>query len=131
MSSNAIGGIDIIVRKKPGGGKFPVYSVGGQASVFTNSAGVQAFLNGELDSLTAWDDGDDPPVRQAQVTVTKSLSNIKNNIAAVDFSKVQPRGITYVGGGEWQVDIYYESAAASMRAGGASRAVATKGVSGQ
>ena len=93
MASNAVGHIDIIVRKKPGGSQITVQLVNGPNGLaFAGLIGGESLaeqqlmrqigelagglITGEIQHAVI---GQGTGGASYQVTVTKSLSNIKNN----------------------------------------------------
>ena len=85
MGSNAVGGIDIVVRKKPGGQRLSIHLIDtGQGLVVTTISGADAT---EYQALRGCgvaigrliNEALKPNGAQRIAQVTKSLSNIKNN----------------------------------------------------
>ena len=114
-SKGGIGGIDIIVKRQPTGHGLSIATNPGRgtASLTVDYEGYaqlsRAMASGEvLESVTGTDGGGEPA---AQATVTKSRSNTRNNLP-VRINHVKVLRAIPIGGGQWGVDVFYESAVA-------------------
>ena len=115
-SKSDVKGIDAAVKRQPTGHGLRIATNPGRgtASLTVDYEGYaqlsRAMASGEvLESVTGTDGAGEPA---AQTTVTKSRSNIKNNLLPVRINHVKVLRAIPIGGGQWGVDVTYESAVA-------------------
>ena len=127
-ANDPIGGVSVGLGKRPG----PLLTAkSGTSTAYFDGQHLNAFLAAKNQGRMLWElnvhhsDWFHP---NAQVAVTKSLSNIKNNMTVFPNVRVTGARLTSTG---W-VEVSFQHGAVQQLAGASAtaRAVATKGVSG-